>query len=264
MKTFLLIASGIACTLSARAQISTALNRLPTGEVKITVRNNSDRSLTAFAVGANVIPMNSAVEVRSASNALWVTYQDSAIDFALQALLPNQERVVPAWLRCSMPKGPRWPEKGSKVIPASNCDQLEQPLVTAGIYSDGSTTGSAVLLTRLMLRRSSMLLAIDSASAALSEAGKHNNPRGQLVEQFRKLVDSASGWYLFPEQQIGRDLFESIIGKLKNLPQGELGTPFPPTAFIEEETARLKQMRIALWESQPSLADGGALALKLK
>jgi hypothetical protein len=263
MKNLLLIASWIACTCSVHAQISTTLNRLPTGEVKITVRNNSDRSLTAFAVGANVIPANSAAGIRNASDALWVAYHDSAIDLTMKDLFPNQERTIPGRVRCILAKGP-WPDKGNKVIPASNCDQLEEPLATAGIYSDGSTTGNAVLLTKLMLRRSSMLLAIDSASAALSEAGKHNNPRGQLVEQFKKLVDSASGWYLFPEQQIGRDLFESIIGKLKNLPQGELGEPFPPTAFIEEETARLKQMRVALWESQPSLADGGALALKLK
>lgn len=262
MKTLLLIASWIACTCSVRAQISTTLSRLPTGEVKITVRNNSDRSLTAFAVSANVIPMNSAAGIRNASDALWVAYHDSAIDLTIKALLPNQERTIPGRVRC-IPMG-LWSEEARKAIPASNCDQLEQPLATAGIYSDGSTTGNAVLLTRLMLRRSSMLMAIDSASAALSEAGKHNNPRGQLVEQFRKLVDSASGWYLFPEQQIGRDLFETIIGKLKNLPQGELGEPFPPTAFIEEETARLKQMRVALWESEPSLADGGALALKLK
>lgn len=263
MKTLLLIALGIACTCSMHAQISTALNRLPSGEVQITVRNNSDRSLTAFAVGANVIPASSTAGIRNASDALWVAYHDSAIDLNMKALLPNQERTIPGSVRCIMSKGP-WPEKGSKVIAASNCDQLEQPLATAGIYSDGSTTGNAALLTRLMLRRSSMLLAIDSANAALSEAAKHNNPRGQLVEQFRKLVDSASGWYLFPEQQIGRDLFESIIGKLKNLPQGEFGVPFPPTAFIEEETARLKGMRVALWDSQPSLADGGALALKLK
>jgi hypothetical protein len=261
MKTLLLIASWIACTCSVHAQISTAVSRLPTGEVKITVRNNSDRSLTAFALSANVIPMNSAAGIRNASDALWVSYHDSAIDLTMKALLPNQERVVPGRVRCMMGL---WSGEARKEIPASNCEQLEQPLATAGIYSDGSTTGNPVLLTRLMLRRSSMLMAIDSASAALSEAGKHNNPRGQVVEQFRRLVDSVSGWYLFPEQQIGRDLFESIIGKLKNLPQGELGEPFPPTAFIGEEIARLKQMRVALWESEPSLADGGALALKLK
>ena len=261
METLLLIASGIACACSVGAQISTTLNRSPTGEIEITVRNNSDRNLTAFVVGANVIPMNQGAEMRSASDSLWVAYHDSAIDLAMKALPPNQERTIHGRVRCNLAKGP-WPEKGSKVIPASNCDQYEQPLATAGIYSDGSTTGNAVLLTRLMLRRSSMLMAIDSGSAALSEAGKHNYPRGQLVEQFRKLVDSVSGWYLFPEQQIGRDLFESIIGKLKNLPQGQLGEPFPPSAFIEEETARLKELRVVLWESQPSLADGGAVALK--
>lgn len=261
MKTLLLIASGIACACSAWAQISTTLSRLPTGEIQIGIRNNSGQGLMAFAVSADVIPVNPRAG-RTASDVLWVTYRDSAIDLAMEALPPSQERMIPARVRC-MPMG-LWSAEARKAIPASNCDQLKQPLATAGIYSDGSTTGNAVLLTRLMLRRSSMLLAIDSASAVLSEAGKHNYPRGQLVEQFRKLVDSASGWYLFPEQQIGRDLFESIIGKLKNLPQGELGEPFPPTAFIEEETARLKGMRVALWDSQPSLADGGALALKLK
>jgi hypothetical protein len=259
MKAFLLIAS-VTCSLDA--QISTILTRLPTGEIQISVRNNSDRSLTAFAVSANVIPMNSATGIRNPSDALWANYQDSAIDPNMKPLPPNQERMVAARVRCSLPN--LWSTEARKTIPASNCDQLEQPLIAAGIYSDGSTTGNAVLLTRLMLRRSSMLMAIDSASSALSEAGKHNYPRGQLVDQFRKLVDSVSGWYLFPEQQIGRDLFESIIGKLKNLPYGELGEPFPPTAFIEEETARLKLMRVTLWDSEPSLTDGGALALKLR
>jgi hypothetical protein len=218
--------------------------------------------LTAFSVGANVIPVKAAGP-RNADDALWVDYHDSAIDLTMKALPPNQERTIPGRVRCLFSKG-TFLDKDPKPIPASSCDQLEQPLAVAGIYDDGSTTGSPVLLTRLMLRRSSMLLAIDTATAALTEAGKHNYPRGVLIEQFRQLVDSASGWYLFPEQQVGRGLFESIIGKLKNLPQGELGEPFPPSAFIAEETTRLKQMKVALWDSEPSIADGGALALKLK
>ncbi len=259
MKTLLFIASAIACT----AQIGTTLNRLPTGEIQITIRNNSDRTLTAFAVSAHVIPVQPASGIRDTSSTLWAAYHDSSIDLAMNAGPPNHERTIYGRVGCRPPMG-LWTKEGNKASPVANCDQYEEPLTTAGIYADGSTTGNPVLLTRLMLRRSSMLMAIDTASAALSESGKHNYPRAQLVDQFRKLVDSVSGWYLFPEQQIGRDLFESIVGKLKNLPQGELGEPFPPTAFIEEETARLKQMRIALWDSQPSLADGGALALKLR
>ena len=243
-----------------QAQISTVVKPLPNWGANITILNNSDRSLTAIALSTSVLRSDASAEPHNPSDTLWVSYQDSVIDPAVKELPPHQELTIPANLRCILGADPM----GRVVTGAGfKCDQLGQ-IATAGIYSDGSTTGDAVLLTRLMLRRSSLLMAIDTASAALSEAGNHNYPRGQLVEQFKKLVDSVSGWYLFPEQQIGRGLFESIIGKLKNLPQGKLGEPFPPRAFITEETARLKQMRVVLWDSEPSLADGGALALKMK
>ena len=130
----------------------------------------------------------------------------------------------------------------------------EEPIV-AGILADGTTTGDAALLTRLMLRRTNMLQAVEIALETLSDAGRQNVPRGQLVEQFKKLADSVRRWYLPAEQQVGLDLYQSIIGKLINLPDEPLGSPFPPSTFVAEETAMLNRQRVTLSESQPSLAE---------
>jgi len=68
-----------------------------------------------------------------------------------------------------------------------------------------------------------MLLAVETALETLSDAGTRNVPRHQLAEQFRKIADSVWRWYVPPEQQAGRDLYRSMIEKLRNVPEGPAG-----------------------------------------
>jgi hypothetical protein len=239
MKTVISLAAILACAFSLNAQITAVLNRFPARSSEIRIRNNSAVSLAAFA-----IDMAPAAQDAPISAPLLV-YVDTAVDQTAMPLLPSQEYTVPVPSR-SRPGQPRE-------------DLFEPPIVTAGIFADGATTGDPALLRRLILRRCNMLQAVEAALEVLSDAGRHNVPRGQLIEQFRKMVDSVNHWYLPQEQQVGRSLYQSIIGKLTNLPEGPLGSPFPPTAFVEEETARLNRQRVALLDSQPSLADAALI-----
>src|SRR4051794_32476598 len=86
-----------------------------------------------------------------------------------------------------------------------------------------------------MIAHSNKLLAVENTIEALSDAGKRNVGRDQLIEQFRKMADSVWRWYVPPEQQVGRDLYRSISDKLKQLPNEPLGSAFPPSAFVAEQ-----------------------------
>ncbi|HLJ14602.1 MAG TPA: hypothetical protein VKV15_08915 [Bryobacteraceae bacterium] len=132
---------------------------------------------------------------------------------------------------------------------------FERPIVTAAIFADGTTIDDAALLNRLTVRRCNMLPAVETDLEMLSDAGGRNVPPRQWIEQFRTLADSVSHWYLPPEQQVGRSLYPSTIGKLMNLPEELGGSPLPPTIFVAQETAALNVQRVTLSGSQSNLAD---------
>jgi len=265
MRAVISLAPFLVCAVSLDAQIVTTLNRLSNGSSEIRIRNTSSLSLTAFVISAAVVGTNHADGETADNHAPYVAYYDPAIDSTMEPILSNQERTLPpVAVMCATPQrslAAVLRHEEEKNLPsltwagrtASFC-YLEQP-ITAGILADGSTTGDAGLLGRLMLRRSNMLLAVETALETLADAGGRNVPRDRLIEQFRKMADSMRRWYLPPEQQVGSGVYQSIVGKLMNLPEQQLGAPFPPTDFVARETGMLNRQRVILLGSKPSLAD---------
>jgi hypothetical protein len=265
MKTVISVASALACAFSLDAQITTTLNHLPDGLDEVRIRNNSTTSLVAFVVTVKQAPLSPAT-----SNAPFVVYSDPLIEPETKPLLASEERVV---MMRGMGPGPlsgalrrKTTDRAHTAADAgarpSGRRFLEEPIVTAGIFADGATTGDAALLARLVWRRSNMLQAVEITLETLLDAGRRNVSRDQLIEQFRKLADSVRRWYLPPEQQVGRSLYQSIVGKLMNLPEEQVGSPFPPDIFVAQETAALNRQRVALLESQPSLVDAALISTR--
>ena len=196
MKTVISVAL-LACAFSLNGQITATVKSVPEGS-QISIRNDAAVSLAAFAISVKLAD--------GASDAPLVIYVDSAIETA-QPVLPNEERVV-AERRMLLRAG----SEPSAIF--------EPPIVTAGIFGDGATTGDEALLRRLKLGRCNRLQAVEAALEMLSNAGRHNVPRRQLIDQFRNMADSVDHWYLPQEQRVGRGLYQSMIEKLMNLPEG--------------------------------------------
>jgi hypothetical protein len=238
------------CVVSLSAQITTTVDE-QAGIVVVRIRNTSSVNLSAFAVAINI--------VRNSEKVPFISYVDQVIETVAPVEPPSK-------LKSTIP--PLLPDQEYTIIPShmfavnrkSVPQALDQPILTAGIFADGTTAGDPALLSRLILRRCNLLQAVETSLETLLEAGRRNVPREQMVSQFKKMADAIRRWYLPQEQQIGLRVYQPIIGKLTNLPQGEVGSPFPPNAFVEQETAMLNRQRVTLMASQPSLAAAAAIA----
>jgi hypothetical protein len=237
MKIALLVAS-LAFAAPLNGQIASAVAASREGSA-IRVRNDGALALSAIALRAQwKLRGNWPQAALDMAKVPAKIYLDSLIDPSAATLAPHEERILDRGnLSLRMLSDPRV--------------TIAEPFETAGIFADGSTTGDQSLLALLLLRRSNMLLAADTAIDILSEAAKHNVPPSWLTGQFRRL--SLSHFYLLPEQEAGRSVYESILAKLINLPDAPLGTAFPPTEFAENEIAGLRQLRAALVDSRPNL-----------
>jgi hypothetical protein len=237
MRIVISVGCVLACALSLEAQITATLNHSSDGSDVVRIRNDSAISLVTF-----VVTVGHALQSASASKAPFVVYSDPVIEPTTTPIPASGERVVMVW-------GIR--NFNGRPIQ----DVLEEPIVAAGILADGATIGDASLLSRLIMRRSNMLLAVDTTLETLSDAGRRNITPDQLIKQFDRLADSLNHWYLPPEQQIGRDLYLSMAAKLRDLPEGQVGAAFPPASFVAQESALLRQQRATLLESEPNLLD---------
>lgn len=251
MKTFISLVVALVSTFSLDAQITTTLNRSPNGLDEISIRNTSATSLVAFVVAAKQV-------IRSdySTGAPFVEYSDSLLDTAAKPLLANEQRVV-------MVRGIGFSEPAK--IPGQPIRHLvEEPVLAAGIFADGTTTGDTALLSRLISRRCSMLQAVETALEILSDAGNRNISREHLIAQFRKMADSVRRWYLPADQRVGLGVYQQMMGKLMNLPDIPVGAPFPPATFVTQETKRLNQQRVMLLESQPALEDANLISSQFR
>lgn len=232
MRTLSVAAALLLCVWPVTAQVVATPGRSPSAVPQISIRNAGSTPAVAFAVAMN--PLQNSGDVGQ-----FIVFSDVIVD-ATDRLNANQERTIPVLLRTR---------------PGIRLEEVfELPMTTAVIYADGTTAGDVVLLTRLMVRRCNRLLAVDTASDALTEASKHNIPRSALVAQFRSMAESLNHWYLPPEQQIGRDLYRSISEKLSDLPDPTPGAAFPPATFVAEQLKTLNQDRVTLLGSKPHLS----------
>jgi len=241
MKTAIRWTCLLACLFSLHAQITVTLKRFPARSPEVAIRNDSAAALTAFAIRMDAVAQGGAP---------FVFYIDSAVDadrvgvWGPLPLPPKQEYAVPVT---------------SSFRAGHPVDLFGPPIMSAAIFADGTTSGDPALLAKLMLRRSNMLQAVELARDILSDAVKRNVPRGQFIGQFEMMAESLDHWYLPPEQQVGRTLYQAIAAKLIDMAQLQAGAPFPPADFVEQEIARLNRQRTMLLEARPRFMDGAGM-----
>jgi hypothetical protein len=159
MKAVISLATLFGCALSLDAQITAALNRLSDGSIEVRIRNDSAVSLTAFAIRVDHATTSGMGDTR---RTMYIdrdtVYVDTAIDASLRALQPAQEHAYKPHLRGRGPAPlPQVLSDERKQLP-KQIDLSEYTVIISGVFADGNTSGDTGLVTRLMLRRSNMLL----------------------------------------------------------------------------------------------------------
>jgi hypothetical protein len=248
MKTLLLVFS----VLQVQAQIAPSLSKLENGRTLVRLKNTATAPLVAFAVRVT------SIDAESGKRSPQELFIDSAVE-----TVPVAEHGGPKQVTLPLPPGEEYSFLPSHFIPAplnrsrapAVLPSFEPDVLTAGIFADGTTTGDGALLTRLMFRRCQLLEAVETSLEMLMEAGQQNVPRKQMIAQFERMATSTRRSYLPAEQQVGLTIYQPLIGKLLNLPPGELGTPFPPTDFVKQETAALNRLRVTLMAVPMTISD---------
>jgi hypothetical protein len=192
MRSKTLLALSLASAIPLSAQITATLHRLSNGTSEIRVRNDATIPLTTLAISVDFVN-----RITATPEAL-VAYVDPVID----KVLPNRNGAPLA----AMPLAPQQeitfsPEVLVAVSPLTGKPSFSG-LRIAGLFADGTTYGDTGLATRLALRRSNLLSAVDTTLEILADAGRHNVPRSFLIGQFKTVMDALSHWYLPSEQQI--------------------------------------------------------------
>jgi len=232
MKTILFLAFALA----APAQIAATVFELTSGGYGIRVQNNGPFPFAALAVAYKLAGQESG----------HVVYFDELTDDSP----PKQKlEILPP---VAVPKNAK----------KSDYPVISDPAVIAAIFGDGSTTGDSALIRRLVIGRCNMMQAVENSLEMIADAGRHNISRARMIADFKRMAVSTGRWYVPQEQRVGARVYQSIVEKLINLQESQLGVPFPPNEFVQQETARLNRQRAVLMASQPSLADAGGYSFE--
>jgi hypothetical protein len=230
VRNITLVGSLLSCVFSLEGQVTARVSQLPNGSNRITIRNDGAIPLVAYAVAANV---------RGRGHLPVIVYSDLTV----APLLQDHEISETLSIWCG--------DSGQLLVTnARDLCELDSPRI-GGVLGNGLTIGDPLLVTRMLYRRHSTLLALDTTLNTLSEATRLDISIDHVIREFTRMADSLRYRYLFPEQESAREIYQDIAGKLINLAKIPSASPF--STFVAEQSGILKQERSALYKSQPIL-----------
>jgi hypothetical protein len=228
VKTVTLVGSLLSCVFSLEGQVTARVSQLPHGSNRITIRNDGTIPLVAYAIAANV---------RGRGRLPVIVYSDLTV----APLLQDHETSETLSIACG---------DSGQLLATNARDFCElDNLRIGGVLANGLRIGDPLLVTRMLYRRHSTLLALDTTLKTLSEATRLDISIDQVIREFTRMADSLKYRYLFPEQESAREIYQDIAERLINLAKIPSGSPF--SAFVTEQSWILKQERSAVYKSQP-------------